>query len=48
MPTIDDIRKSKKDKECPECAKAQKHVKLLRTDGKDMECPECHYILARR
>jgi hypothetical protein len=30
------------DKECPECAKMQKHVKLVETGGK-LECKECRY-----
>jgi hypothetical protein len=29
---------------CPDCAKAQKHVHLVQTEGEEMECPECHYI----
>jgi rubredoxin len=29
---------------CPECAKAQKHVRLVKTEGEEMECPECHYL----
>jgi rubredoxin len=29
---------------CPECAKAQKHVRLVETEGEDLECPECHYL----
>jgi len=29
---------------CPECAKAQKHVRLVETEGENMECPECHYL----
>jgi len=29
---------------CPECAKARKHVRLVRTEGETMECPECHYL----
>ena len=29
---------------CPECAKAQKHVLLVETEGENMECPECHYL----
>lgn len=29
---------------CPECAKAQKHVHLVETEGEDLECPECHYL----
>lgn len=29
---------------CPECAKAQKHVHLVETDGETKECPECHYV----
>ncbi len=33
--------------DCPECAKAQKHVMLERTDGEGVECPECHYTLRR-
>ncbi len=43
MPTMDNLRK-KADKECPECAKHQKHVKLVRANGEIMECPECHYM----
>jgi rubredoxin len=38
-----ELFKKKKDVMCPECEKAQKHVKLVETDGKTMECPECHY-----
>ncbi len=44
MPTIDDLRKGRIDKECPECAKQQRHVKLVRSKGRDLECPECHYM----
>jgi len=44
LPTIDDLRKGKIDKECPECAKAQRHVKLVMTKGREIECPECHYM----
>ncbi len=34
---------------CPECARAQKHVILVKTEGENLECPECHYLrLARR
>ena len=33
-----------KDLNCPECAKARKHVKLVENEGKVMECPECHYL----
>lgn len=41
--------KKRKDVNCPECEKHQKHVRLVAVDGKTMECPECHYIhLARR
>jgi hypothetical protein len=29
---------------CPECAKVQKHVHLVETEGEEMECPECHYV----
>jgi len=29
---------------CPECAKAQRHVRLVKTEGEEMECPECHYL----
>ena len=29
---------------CPECAKAQKHVHLVETEGEELECPECHYL----
>lgn len=36
--------KKKKDVNCPECEKHQKHVHLVEVDGKTMECPECHYI----
>lgn len=36
--------KKKKDVNCPECEKHQKHVQLKAVDGKTMECPECHYI----
>jgi ribosomal protein S27AE len=31
-----------KDSECPECAKMQKHVKLVENGGK-LECRECRY-----
>lgn len=51
VPTIDDLRKRGIDKECPECAKHRKHVKLVETDGKVLECPECHFMhthLSRR
>ncbi len=51
MPTIDDLRKGRIDKECPECARHRRHVKLVETDGKVLECPECHYMhphIARR
>ena len=48
MGILDSFRK-RKDIMCPECEKAQKHVKLVETEGKTVECPECHYIhLARR
>ncbi|MDH4123486.1 MAG: hypothetical protein OEV21_05345 [Thermoplasmata archaeon] len=30
------------DEECPECAKQQKHVKLVETNGK-LECKSCRY-----
>jgi len=30
------------DKECPECAKQQRHVKLVENNGK-LECRECRY-----
>ena len=33
---------------CPECAKAQKHVRLVKTEGEEMECPECHYLQRTR
>ena len=33
--------------DCPECAKAQKHVMLVQTEGEIAECPECHYTLRR-
>jgi hypothetical protein len=36
--------KKKKDVNCPECEKHQKHVHLVEVDGKTMECPECHYV----
>ena len=29
---------------CPECAKAQRHIRLVQTEGENMECPECHYV----
>lgn len=29
---------------CPECAKAQKHVRLVKSEGEELECPECHYL----
>ena len=32
---------------CLECAREQKHVRLVRTESEGMECPECHYILRR-
>lgn len=44
MPNIDNLRKQSVDKECPECAKHRRHVKLVESDGKVLECPECHYI----
>jgi uncharacterized Zn finger protein len=44
LPNIDDLRKGKIDKECPECAKHRKHVRLVETNGKVLECPECHYM----
>jgi len=37
-------REKEKTIHCPECAKAQKHVLLVRTEGEGLECPECHYI----
>ncbi len=30
--------------DCPECAKAQRHVQLLKSEGETLECPECHYM----
>ena len=33
--------------DCPECAKAQRHVMLVETEGEIAECPECHYTLRR-
>jgi rubredoxin len=33
---------------CPECAKAQKHVRLVETEGEALECPECHYLQETR
>jgi hypothetical protein len=49
MPGMLELFKRKKDVMCPECEKAQKHVKLVEVDGKTMECPECHYAhLVRR
>ncbi len=29
---------------CPQCAKEQKHVKLVKSEGRQYECPECHYL----
>lgn len=29
---------------CPQCAKEQKHVQLVETEGEELECPECHYL----
>ncbi len=43
MGILDYFKKKEKDGMCPECEKAQKHVKLVETDGQ-VECPECHYI----
>jgi len=34
--------------QCPECAKEQRHVRLVRTEGENMECPECHYLRETR
>lgn len=51
LPNIDYLRKGEIDKECPECAKHRKHVKLVETEGQVYECPECHYMhphMARR
>lgn len=28
---------------CPECAKAQRHVRMVKSEGKGYECPECRY-----
>ncbi len=36
--------RKKKDVNCPECEKHQKHINLVAVNGKMMECPECHYI----
>lgn len=33
---------------CPECAKAQKHVRLVKTEGEELECPECHFLIELR
>ncbi len=41
---MEDLRKGKIDKECPECAKHRKHVKLVQSNGDVEECPECHYM----
>lgn len=41
---IKDLFRKKKDVNCPECEKHQKHVQLVAVDGKTMECPECHYM----
>ena len=45
-----ELFRRKKDVMCPECEKAQKHVKLVEANGKMMECPECHYshLIRRR
>ena len=47
--SLDYFRESEKEGEanCPECAKAQKHVRMVRTEGEEIECPECHYLLRR-
>jgi len=33
---------------CPECAKAQKHVHMVESEGEVIECPECHYLRETR
>jgi hypothetical protein len=33
---------------CPECAKAQKHMHLVETEGRSWECPECRLLLEIR
>ena len=37
-------RVNHKDSECPECAKQQKHVRLVENNGK-LECRECRYYM---
>ncbi len=44
MGILDYFKKKEKDVMCPECAKQQKHVKLVENEGKELECPECHYL----
>jgi hypothetical protein len=41
---LDYYSQKDKDVNCPECAKARRHVKLVENEGKVMECPECHYM----
>lgn len=43
MSILDYFKKKGKDKMCPECEKAQKHVRLVESGGQ-VECPECRYI----
>ena len=43
---FDEIEKEER-VDCPECAKAQRHVMLVRTEGETVECPECHYSIRR-
>jgi hypothetical protein len=43
MSILDYFKTKNKDKECPQCAKAQKHVRLVETEGQ-VECPECKYF----
>ncbi len=33
---------------CPECAREQRHVVLVKTEGEQLECPECHYLQRAR
>ncbi len=33
---------------CPDCARAQRHVHLVETEGRVWECPECRLLLRAR